>query len=92
VPIDPNMEISWHRIFHLRLWTILSVCATLAPGTLPVHTTVLSLDQQAQDILNDPEARVAEGGSLSLGDLPVLDEIDFVPDIKLQGLRQRGTH
>lgn len=56
----------------LLLWTILSVCATLAPGTLPVHAAVLSLDQQAQDILNDPEARVAEGGSFSLGDVPVL--------------------
>ena len=75
----------------LLLWTILSVCATLAPGTLPVHAAVLSLDQQAQDILNDPETRVAEGGSFSLGDVPVLDEIDFVRDVKLQGLRQRGT-
>ncbi len=45
------------RTLHLRLWTILSVCATLAPGTLPVHAAVLNLDQQAQDILNDPEAR-----------------------------------
>ena len=61
------------------------------PGRLlPVHAAVLSLDQQAQDILNDPEARVAEGGSLSLGDVPVMDEIDFVRDMKLQGLRQRG--
>ena len=43
------------------------------------------------DILNDPEARVAEGCSFSLGDVPVLDEIDFVRNVKLQGLRQRGT-